>query len=556
MKCTQCRADLEGGAKFCTLCGAPVPEGVVPEDPKQFSVQEVLNTSKAFTVNTANKIKPACQSLWGKICGLVKKGDEAITEKLGDKKMYAYAGVIGLVGIIIIVSAIIGLIPNDNGFLTYDTVGTVDAFDDKVYILRGDKMTELKTGAENVSDQATSIDGKVTVFKDYENILYAVKGKKTIELAEDVASFRLSLYGDYVVYAVQDGTSVLHYHCKVSNGKSVEIFESELDGMLTSYAISPDGKSVAYIATDGLDADLYYFNGKKSEKLGECLGSVIGLSDGGKYIYATDVNDEGKVYLYAFDKKGKDTKIDSCNSFSFALNLDATEIMFMNNGKTYVSVKAKEPIKVASNDLELILPSGVNEPYECSELGNFYPVETLFNHVYTSDSAAYFVSRKENKNIKLVKGSYFTLDNSAKYLYYMDKNDVMVLEIAKGEKAEDKAKLIAEDAYFYLVTSDRKIVYYADEDLELYAVNGKKGGKSKKISSDELGDAPVLDANDVVYYECDGDMYAAKGKKSGKKILSDFEGCESLYGYVILSDEDTLYIARGTKSPKKLMSLD
>ena len=141
----------------------------------------------------------------------------------------------------------------------------LDAFDDTVYMLRGNKMTEIQTSAESVSSQQTSIDGKVNVFAS-DGVLYAVKGKKTVELAEDVVSYTLSLYGDYVLYSVMDGGSSTLYHCKVSNGKSVEVFESDLESMLTSYAMSPDGKSVAYIATDLPDADLYYFNGKKSEK--------------------------------------------------------------------------------------------------------------------------------------------------------------------------------------------------------------------------------------------------------------------------------------------------
>ena len=133
----------------------------------------------------------------------------------------------------------------------------------------------------------------------------------------------------------------------------------------------------------------------------------------------------------------------------------------------------------------------------------------------------------------------------------------MVLEIAKGEKAEDKAKLIAEDIYFYLVTSDRKVVYYVDEDRELYAVNGKRGGKAKKISSEEIEDAPVLDVNDYVYFECDGDIYAAKGKKAGKKIMDSGDDYQELYGYVAVSDnDDNIYAARGTKKPKKLLNMD
>jgi hypothetical protein len=117
MKCTNCRADLEGGAKFCTLCGTPVPEGVVPEDPKSFDFGAILVATKAFFANVCGKIKPACAAGCSKIKALAGKGDEKLGEKLGDKKMYVYAGFIGLIGILMVIAAIAGLIPNDNGYL-------------------------------------------------------------------------------------------------------------------------------------------------------------------------------------------------------------------------------------------------------------------------------------------------------------------------------------------------------------------------------------------------------------------------------------------------------
>lgn len=555
MKCTNCRADLEGGAKFCTLCGTPVPEGVVPEDPKSFDFGAILVATKAFFANVCGKIKPACAAGCGKIKTLAVKGDEKLGEKLGDKKMYVYAGFIGLIGILMVIAAIAGLIPNDNGYLGYDYAVELEANDDTVYLMKEGKAIALSTDAESVSNYTSSIDGKVTVFTS-EGVLYAVKGKKTVELAEDVASYTLSLYGDYVVYTEKDDGETSYYHCKVSNGKATEMFECSDDEFLVCYAISPNGKNVAYVTVDEeYEGTLYYFNGKKSTKITKRNVAVVGLSDGGKYIYCVEESKSGKTSLISYNKNGKETKIDSCDyNDGFCFNLDASEIMFMSNGKTYVSVKGKEPIKVASSDLELLTPAGVFDSHEISEVSYFYPVETLFNHVYVSGNAAYFVSKKESKNIKLVKGSDFTLDSSAQYLYYMDKEDLMVLQISKGEKAEDKAKLIAEEAYFYIVTSDRKLVYYADEDRELYAVNGKKGGKSKKVSSDELLAPPVIDRNDVVYYNADESVYAVKGKKEKKVIDEAF--CGDIGGYVYIIDEDNIYAARGQKKPKKLISID
>lgn len=564
VKCTNCNAYLEGGAKFCTLCGTPVPEGVVPGDPRAIDFEKAVNSTKAFFATAWGKVKPACAKAWGKVkpvCakagdkvkGVAKTCDEKLGEKLGDKKIYAYAGVIGVIGIFLVVCAIISLIPSGNGFLVSNSYNnSLDVIDEKVYLLKDGKATAINTSAEYISEQTTSIDGEVTVFLS-EDTLYALNGKKAKEIADNVDEYELSLYGDYVVYSEDDDGDVTYYLCKVSNGKKTEIFANSDDEMLVGYAIAPNGKNVAYVTmNEDFEGTLYYFNGKKSAEVAECEGMVVGLSNGGKYIYCIEAGKSGKTSLISYNKNGKDTKIDSCDyngDDNFRFNLDATEIMFTSGGKTYISAKAKEPVKLASGDVELLTPTGANE------FGKFLPVDSLFEHVYIADSAAYFSHKKEDKNIKLVKGSYFTLDDSGKFLYYMDKDELMVLQISKGENAEDKAKLIAEEVDEYVVTSNRKIVYFIDEDDELSAVNGKKGGKVKKISNDEIDGYITIDSNDIVYYASDDSIYAAKGKKAGKKVIDDAM-FQNLGGTVYFIDEDfDLYASRGTKSPKKLMSL-
>jgi hypothetical protein len=190
--------------------------------------------------------------------------------------------------------------------------------------------------------------------------------------------------------------------------------------------------------------------------------------------------------------------------------------------------------------------------FEWNNSAKICPVETLYNHVYTGDGAVYYVSKNENKNTKIINGaSSFTLDDSAKYVYYKDDGDLMCAKISHGADAKGKAKLIAEDAGAYVVTSDRKYVYYIEDD-SLYAVNGKKGGKAKMISNDDVSSGITISNKDVVYYTSDGDVYAAKGRSKGKKVLED-ASFNRFGGYVYISDDDVLYAARGTSKPKKLL---
>ncbi len=559
MFCTKCGAKIEDGAKFCTSCGqrveeaeapvaaAPAPESAPAVAPaadatpaeKKDTVGELIGKAKALWATIVEKVKPA-----------LKKADDKAGEVLGDKKNYAYAGVLVLVGLILTACVIAAIIPDGNGYLTTGDVRVV-ANDDIVYLFGEGKLTKIKTDAEGVSNFKTSIDGESIVFK-YDGALYAVNGKKAKAFAEDVNDYSLSLYGDSVVYTVVDGLETTYYYAKVG-GKSVEIFQNEIDltdgKILGSYVISPDGKSVAYTVTEGLETDLYYFNGKKSTKVAGCDGKVVGMSNGGKYIYASVIDEDLSAKLFVYNKNGKREKIDSAEN-RFVFNLDCTEIMYVSNGKSYISVKGKEGVKVAGDKLSLLLPK-YTASYSFGS-GAVYPIDSLYGHVYTSGNTAYFVAKKESKNVKLVKtDSSFMLDDSAEFLYYMDDEVLMCLQISKGENAKDKAKEIAEDVERYVLSSDRKYLYYIS-DNELFVVNGKKGGKAKTIEGDDVGSSLTISKDDVVYYYCEDSLCAAKGKSKGKAIMEDAM-FENLGGYVYIADEDAIYSARGKSKPKKLL---
>ncbi len=559
MFCTKCGAKIEDGAKFCTSCGQPVedaPEAVAPAA-EAAPVQETAPAEKNGAVgDLLAKAKVFFAALAAKVMPALKKADDKAAEVLGNKKNYAYSGVLVLLGLIITIAVVAAIIPDGNGFLATKEI-QMSANDDIVYLFNEGKAIELKTDAESASGFKTSIDGEVIVFS-YDGSLYQVKGKKAKAFAEEVRDFTLSLYGDSVVYTVVDGLETTYYYAKVG-GKPVEIFQNEVDltdgKLLTSYVISPDGKSVAYTVAEGLETDLYYFNGKKSTEVAGCDGKVVGMSNGGKYIYASVIDEDLSADLFVYNKNGKREKIDSCSS-RFALNLDGTEIMFFNDGRSYIAVKGKAAVKVASAELSLLLPRYTDVYSSGSTV--IYPIDSLYGHVYTSGSTAYFVAKKESKNVKLVNAdsSRFTLDDSAEFLYYMDDDTLMCLDIAKGENAKSKAKEIAEDVESYVISSNRKYLYYVS-DNELLVVNGKKGGKPKTIEGDDVSTRLVISNDDYVYYYCDDALCAAKGKSKGKVVMDDAE-CAILSGYVYIADEDgdAMYAARGKSKPKKLIDLN
>ncbi len=566
MHCTNCGAELEAGAKFCTSCGTRVEAAPEPAPANEAPVTPEITAEAAAPAPEApaekkdaigdliGKAKSFFSGLWAKVKPALKKADDKAGEVLGNKKIYAYAGVIALLGIIIVIAAVAGLIPESNGYLSYERTN-IGFEDEQLYAIKEGKAVKLKTDAETIGGTSWSIDGKVCVFMTEEMDIYSLKGKKTALIAEDVSDYTLSLYGDAVVYTVVEDASEVYYYCKLGKDP-VEIFESELEAMLTSFIISPDGKSVAYTVYEGeLDRDVYFFNGKESEKIASFEGNLIGMSNGGKYIYAlSDLDEKANRNLYCLNKKGEKEKIDRVGSENFYFNLDCTEIMFFEDGRSYISVKGKEPVKAASATLSLIAPR-YTSPYlyrNPEENAAIYPVDSLYDHVYSGDGNLYYVSKRDSKNVKLANtdGDIF-LDDSAEYVYYMDDEELKCLKISDGSNAKDRAKVIAEDVEDYVVTSDRKYVYFISDE-SVCVVNGKKGGKPKTLSADDVSGYLVISKDDVVYYESDDTIYGIKGKSKGKKIMDDAIA-QNIGGYVYISDEDALYAARGTGKPKKIL---
>ncbi len=591
MFCTNCGAKLEDGANFCTSCGArveeaapaqaanvtdipavetsapspvvntPVTDAPPAENPEQAPVSEtpVIEADAPSAETPAQKTDAVAdllakgKALWATALSyvkpLIKKADDKAGQLLGNKKMYAYIGALALVGIIIVVCAVVGMIPESNGYLAFESSHLEVYGDDQLYSFSGGKKTEIKADVDIAISESYSIDGKAVAFQDDSGDLYMIKGKKAVLVAEDVFEYALSIYGDSLVCGSGDAfVSRSYYYCRPGKDP-VEIFENNADEFLTSYAISPDGKSVVYNTTDG---DLYYFNGKKSEKICEFNGTVISTSNGGKYIYAHYLDDIS-VALYCINKKGDAEEISSGVSSEFHLNLDCTEIMFYHDGRTYISTKGKEPVKVASAEVSLLLPRYTTS-ITTGSLRSFsiHPVESLYDHAYYGGYNLYYISRKESKNTKLASsyGGVF-LDDSAEYIYYMDDDYLMCLEIADGSNAKNKAKEIAEDVDMYVVSSDRKYVYYISDD-SVCVVNGKKGGKPKTLSSDDVEFKITITRDDTVYYISDDFLYGIKGRSKGKKIMADAY-FENLGGYLYISEGDSIYAARGTSKPKKLI---
>lgn len=518
MKCPKCGFENSSDVHFCTSCGEPLPKEA-PETPKK----QPMN-AEAFKA----KVMPIL------------------------KNKFVLLGVGALILVIILISVISAIAKSDNGYIELERVINPIENDDEISFVSDNKLLKKTIPGEWVKDSDYSLDMNTVAIVNDEGDLYTLVGSKLKKVDTDVDGVRLSVTGGGLVYTKEDDDTIEYYHYII--GKKPVKFDEDVD----DYVISPDGKSVVYTIVDNDEDDedkkttAYFFNGKKAEKILSANLSLCGMSNGGKYIYAMMTNDDGETLLCVLNKKGDKNKLHQIDSYHVYFNYDHTQILFYSDGKTFVSTKGKDAVKISSKSVELVLTEN------SIEKSNTYPVKNLYDHVYTDDDGVWLIKKNADKSAKLVSNAgSLTLDSTASYLYYTyDSKELRVVKIKDGDRASEKAKTIVdENVSNYVVTSDRSLVYYI-HDEELHSVNGKNGKKDKTISRDDVEYHLAISESDTVYYIMDGDLYACSNGKKGTKVLDDCSYVFGINGIVYAESDDTLYATKSSKKLKKLITIE
>ena len=609
MKCNNCGTELAEGAKFCGFCGAAMQVPV--EQP--YAEPEYIETPATETSEVTEMPKKASPLavIGAKIKPLTEKA-MPIVEKCKPfvlKNKLWFAGGACLLVLLITALIIVSACTSGNGFTPVKHSINVLLNSDKEVVILYDNKAAISTGIEverinkddedeyvYIDDTQSSIDGSICAFLTSDHKLGVVNGKKATVIAEDVVDFTVSVNGKgiaYVSYDAEEETAELYLY-NVSKKKSVSIqsdYAYSTEKWNPNYAVSPDGKSVAYYKFDEDDSSytLMYFNGSKSSKVTSNEVELIGLSNKGKYIYAVVTNEEGEHTLYSYNTKGDKQKIGDCSTSTFRFNEDHTQVLYYDGSKTMISTKAKEPVKISSNYATILLPksSGYHyirittisnstfeyqSPIVSIRTSDVYtiPCDTLYNKVYACEkdgqTSAWLIKKNTDKSVRLVNniGNY-TLDESCEYLYYTDKDsNLMMLKVSQGERASDKAKQIAEDVDTYVVTSDRSKVYFTSDDA-LYSCNGKNGKSKKTVAAENVHDYIVLNANDVCFYIMEGDAYATNNGKKGKMVVADVDSVAygnyvdyelevTANGIVYIEADGSIYASKTNKKPTKIYS--
>ena len=546
MHCTKCGAELAHDSKFCVSCGAPVAS-VAPVEVEAPVATAAPEKKEGFKIDV-NEVKE-------QLVATLKPVTDFLKPILAKKSVKI--GIIVALVVILAASIVSVILTIGNGYVKMDQYTVLEEVDGEIKIIVGKKVLKDTIESEGYDDYSSSLNGKVTAVLTEEDELYVVNGTKLQKVAEDVLKYEMSVSGKVIAY-LTEGEDYYTLSLYNVSGKKTTTVSDEVASY--SIAISPDGKAVAfYEENDDEEKVLMLSTGKDPVKVTSSDADLCGISNGGKYIYAICENDEGEEHMYSFNTKGDRTKLGAVSSSTVRFNDSHTQIMFFNEGKTYIATNGKEAVKASSNRLNLVYAPNAGSFYDSH--GTTYPVSNMYDHVYTASdndvTSVWMIKKNADKNIKLVsKVSSVQLDESAQYLYYIyDGDELRVIKISDGEKATDKYTKLADDVDAFKVTSDRKLVYYVS-DGSIYSVNGQKGGRSTTVCADGAEDW-AMNGKDVLYYVMDGDLYATNNGKKGSKVLSDVDSLLSTRtGVVYASNDDTVYVSDGSKKPSKLMDIE
>mgnify|MGYP005760282125 CR=1 FL=1 len=516
MKCEFCGQENAEESRFCEKCGAELKK---PENP-----------DAGGTVQAAG-------------AAVTKAADEAkkIISKIPKKALIIGAAAVLL--LIIIIILVCALQPAkyptrkaDINFLYYEEEGQTEV------LING---SALKTKIDgSVDNRQIAMDGASAMALGDDGTLYYINTKEMTVVKEDVEGFILAATGKGALYSDEDGALWL-YNCK--NEKAEKIVE---DAEVEAVVIAPDGASAAYATAEENDdgeevIEAFLYLKGESSSIGKNIMPKA-MSNGGKYIYA--LNNEDELYVIPKGKEKEKLATDVSSGY-ILLNAEHTQIGFATqDDRIYISDKGGEKVKLLNSSACFpVSPKNTAAFYDYFSNTITYDVKTFGGNVVTMSDAVYYVDGKfETEKISNIDGSVMITDDG-KTVVYKKNGDLYRTAVSKPE---DAVKL-ADDIVSFNMTSDGKKVYYINEDEELWCKNGSSD--SVKIADDVYN--IVITGKDIALFLVDynsssgGTLYSCKNGKDKDKIAEDvtnvISGAKTAYYTVKDGDTSTIFVSKG-----------
>lgn len=415
MFCPSCGKQIPDGAKICDYCGNLIPD-YSPEQAPNVQVVSAPAAAKKFSFVALLKNK-------------------------------FFIGGVALAIVAAVVIVLINVVGPASGGSSANindlyTVYTED--NDTAVIYNGNVLKTRIDGS--ISSTYANNDYSTVYLENKSGEVYKLSGGNLTKVLEEVNIKGISDFGD-TLYYIEDDT-ICSY-----NGKKTEIAEIDENNRISSFVISPNGDSCAWIEIDKEnDRKGYAYNGSKVTELGK-LGSMVSITDGGDLIYCT--NSTGKLcYIQNLDSDNMES-VRSCSDV-IMLSADNRQILFYDSGKTYVYFPSlEEEIKVSTGSVSPLVP--YNSYFSSNNFDNFIGVSNSSTYRFTRNGDEYESNKISNTN-------YGAISSDGKNILYDD-----VTKACKKSIVSEDADKITVAKYLNGIDFDPNFnnIYSRDRDYAL-----------------------------------------------------------------------------------------
>lgn len=402
-----------------------------------------------------------------------------------------------------------------------------------------------------------SLDGTAAVcLRDHHALLY-VHGGTVEKLADYAESFSFSTDGNAVAFLAY---SSLYLYQK-ETGETVQVDTGTEE--VYSYALSPDGKTLAYVTANGKISHLFIYQDGVSTLRAEFDGSesnaykvryyLISINNSADIIYVcSDVSG-----VISVDGAGNKTDVGNSDSDSlFYLNADHSQLLFYRS-KTCLSDQGCEAVALMQGRAELHPARPAFGEFH--ENGNVVTChyKDLRAALMSSDTAFHYpdangaytvletgiIGYTQYKNCLVVReGRYLLYVSPQLTLYQIDvENDMQPVELAQGAEK-------------FAVSKDGRTYYYTtagetENDSYLYRCDAKTGSQ-KKVETHRVLDMYCTEGGNLFFRVVeDGqqNLYTLTSGGDAKLLLENVESFgQKDSGLIYVVADDDYYIVCGT----------
>lgn len=486
---------------------------------------------------------------------------EAIPVKKKKKLLPIILGAVALVLVAVLV--VVFVLPNgaamESDYMFPDTTLLITnnlSETESVLVADADKVGDSFAGSLS-SMEKNSLDGNVELLVGSDKNIYVATKDGISSSIGSGGYLDLAISGKAAVYL--DAENKLYLQSIPVKGEPVLLCEQAG----TSFAISPDGNSVAYVKKEGEESVLYVYHQGEHTKIGNDL-KPRAISNDAQYIYCSSIS---AYSFYLADLSGNLTQMAEDAHNFYILNKDHTQLIFCGDGEWHVidhgekkEISNLRNSTVASIDLFMADPffaSSKGEGYGSSSSSLVtYGVESLAGKYYLAngwDTLCYVNENWEAQEVSsMLTGKSYGLSYDGSILCYAEDNTIFKIE---NEEIDHKEKL-AENVISFVMTSDGSAVYYHDTNMALWYQKGTE--KAVKLADSVYSftlthdDYALLLCNDAMKFGERSKLYAVKNGSEPELIATDvyyaFTSATATYYYAFQEeDADYSYDLYGTE---------